>query len=72
MVSARCSTAAVAESVAGALLARPGERAVQDRGSGEVERLADVPQAAGDLAVVDEPRSWSERVDMVSEQSTSR
>ena len=61
-----------AESVAGALLARPGERAVQHRGSGEVERLADVPQAAGDLAVVDEPRSWSERVDMVSEQSTSR
>jgi hypothetical protein len=61
-----------AESVAGALLARPGEDAVPHRGSGEVERLADVPQAAGDLAVVDEPGSWSERVDMVSEQSTSR
>ena len=56
-----------AESVAGALLARPDERAVQDRGSGEVERFADVPQAAGDLRVVDEPRSWSERVVVVSE-----
>jgi hypothetical protein len=42
---------------AGAVLARPGERAVQHRGSGEVERLAVVPQALGDLAVVDEP--WS-------------
>ena len=51
-----------AESFAGALLARAGERAVQDRCSGEVERLAVVAQAAGDLAVVDEPRSWSERV----------
>ena len=60
------SAAACSASVAGALLARPGEGAVQHRGSGEVERLADVPQAAGDPAVVDEPRSWSERVDMVS------
>jgi GH15 family glucan-1,4-alpha-glucosidase len=32
--------------------------AVQDRGRGEVERLPAVPQAAGDLAVVDEPWSW--------------
>jgi hypothetical protein len=41
--------------------------AVQDRGRGEVERLAVVAQAAGDLAVIDEPWSWSERVDVVSE-----
>jgi hypothetical protein len=35
--------------------------AVQDRGGSEVERLAVAAQAASDLAVVDEPRSWSER-----------
>jgi hypothetical protein len=40
---------------------------VQHCGSGEVKRLAVVAQAAGDLAVVDEPRSWSERVAVVSE-----
>ena len=57
----------IAESVAGAVLPRTGERAVQHRGGGEVERLAVVPQAAGDLAVVDEPWSWSERVAVVSE-----
>lgn len=56
-----------ADSFAGALFGRAGERAVQDRGRGEVERLAVVAQAAGDLAVVDEPWSWSERVDVVSE-----
>jgi hypothetical protein len=50
----------------GALFGPAGGRAVQDRGSGEVERLAVVAQAAGDLAVVDEPRSWSERVALVS------
>ena len=37
----------VAKSVAGSLLARAGERAVQHRGSGDVERLVVVPQAAG-------------------------
>jgi hypothetical protein len=41
--------------------------AVQHRSSGEVERLAVVAQAAGDLAVVDEPWSWSERVAVVTE-----
>jgi hypothetical protein len=40
---------------------------VQDRGSGEVKWLAVVAQAAGDLAVVEEPRSWSQRVAVVSE-----
>jgi hypothetical protein len=49
-----------AESVAGALFPRAGEHAVQHRGSGDVERLVVVPQAAGDLAVIDEPRSRSE------------
>jgi hypothetical protein len=57
----------VAESFAGALFGRAGECAVQNRGSGEVDRLAVVAQAAGDLAVVDEPWSWSERADVVSE-----
>jgi hypothetical protein len=37
----------VAESVAGSLSTRAGERAVQHRGSGDVERLVVVPQAAG-------------------------
>ncbi len=46
-----------AESFAGALSARAGQRAVQHCGSGEVERLVVVAQAAGDLAVVDEPGS---------------
>jgi hypothetical protein len=55
------------EGVAGAFLPRAGERAVQDRSSGEVERLAVVAQAAGDLAVVDEPRSRPKRVAVVSE-----
>lgn len=55
-----------AEGVVGAVLPRAGERAVQERGSGEVERLVIVAQAAGDLAVVEEPRSWSERVAVVS------
>lgn len=50
-----------AESFADALLGRLGERAVQYRGRRDVERLATVTQAAGDLAVVDEPRSWPER-----------
>ena len=40
---------------------------MQDRGSGEVERHAAVAQAAGDLAVIDEPRSWSKPVALVSE-----
>ncbi|MGI8904077.1 MAG: hypothetical protein ACR2IP_10565 [Solirubrobacteraceae bacterium] len=44
-----------AESFAGALFARAGERKVQHGSGGEVERLSVVPQAAGDLAVVDEP-----------------
>ena len=56
-----------AESGAGAVLLRAGERAVQHRGSGEVERVAVVAQAAGDLAVVEEPWSWSKRVAVVSE-----
>jgi len=56
-----------AESFAGALVVRAGECAVQDRGRGEVERLAVAAQALDDLAVVDEPWSWSERVDVVSE-----
>jgi hypothetical protein len=56
-----------AEGVAGAVLPRAGERAVQDRRSSEIEWLAVVAQAAGDLAVVEEPRSWSERVAVVSE-----
>jgi hypothetical protein len=56
-----------AESFAGALFGRAGERTVQDRGRGQVERLPAVPQALGDLAVVDEPWSWSERAALVSE-----
>jgi hypothetical protein len=56
-----------AESVAGAVLPRAGERAVQERSRDEVEWLAVVPEAAGDLAVVGEPWSWSERVAAVSE-----
>jgi hypothetical protein len=40
---------------------------VQERSRDEVEWLAVVPEAAGDLAVVEEPRSWSERVAAVSE-----
>jgi hypothetical protein len=56
-----------AESFAGAFIGRAGQRAVQDRGSGEVERLAVLAQTAGDLAVVDEPRSWSKRVAVMSE-----
>jgi hypothetical protein len=56
-----------AESSAGAVLSRAGERAVQDGSSGEVKRLAVVAQAAGDLTVVDEPWSWSERVAVVTE-----
>jgi len=47
-----------AESFADALLARAGQRG----GGREVEWLAVVAQAAGDLAVLEEPRSWSERV----------
>jgi hypothetical protein len=42
-------------------------RAVQHRGGGGIEWLVVVPQAAGDLAVIDEPGSWSERVAVVSE-----
>ena len=49
-----------AESFAGARSPRADERAVQHRGSGDVERLVVVPQAAGDLAVIDEPRSRSQ------------
>ena len=55
------------ERVAGTVLPRAGERAVQHRGGGEVERLPVVPQASGDLAVVDEPRSRVERVAVVPE-----
>ncbi len=47
----------VAERVAGAVLSRTGERAVQHRGGGKVERVAGVSQAAGDLAMVE--KSWS-------------
>lgn len=57
----------VAETFTGALFARAGERAVQHCSSGDIESLVVVPQAAGDLAVVDEPGSWSERVAVVSE-----
>ncbi len=56
-----------AKSFAGALSARAGQRAVQHRGGGEVERPVAVAQAASDLAVVEEPRSWPERVAVVSE-----
>lgn len=55
------------ESFAGAFFGRAGQRAVQHRSSGEVDRLVVVAQAAGGLAVVDEPRSRSERVAVVSE-----
>jgi hypothetical protein len=46
-----------AQSFAGAdrLFGRAGERAVQDRGGGEVERLPVVAQALGDLAVAYSP-----------------
>jgi hypothetical protein len=50
-----------AESFAGAVLPPAVERAMQDSSSGEIEWLAVVAQAAGDLAVVEEPRPWSER-----------
>ena len=40
---------------------------MQDRGGSEVERLAVAAQAASVLAVVDEPRSWSERVAVAPE-----
>jgi hypothetical protein len=56
-----------AESFTGAFIRRAGQRTVQDRGSGEVQRPVVVPQAPGDLAVVDEPRSWSERIAVVTE-----
>ncbi len=56
-----------AESFAGALPARTSERAMQDRGRGQVERLAAVLQTAGDLALLQEPGSWSKRVAVVSE-----
>ena len=52
----------VDERLAGAGLPRACERAVQHRGGNEVERLAVVPQAAGNLPVVEEPWSRSERV----------
>jgi hypothetical protein len=37
------------------LFGRAGQRALQDHGSGDVEQFAVVPQAPGDLAVVDKP-----------------
>ena len=58
-----------AESVAGALFGRAGQRTVQHRGSGEIEWLAVVPQAPGALTVLDKPRSWSKRVAVVTEPS---
>jgi hypothetical protein len=45
---------------------------VQDRSSGGIEWLTVVTQAAGDLAVVEEPRSWSERVAVVSGQRVTK
>ena len=55
------------ESFAGALGARSGERAVQHPGSGGVEGLVVVPDAASDLPLVDDPRSRSEHVGLVSD-----
>ena len=40
---------------------------MQDPGRGQAERLPAVPHAAADLAVVEEPRSRSERVGVLSE-----
>jgi hypothetical protein len=55
----------VAERVAGAVLARTGEGAVQHRGGGKVERVAGVSQTAGNLATVNKAWSWAERVAVV-------
>jgi hypothetical protein len=55
-----------AESVAGALSARAGERAAQHARGCEVKRLAVVPQTAGDLRVGDDPWSGRERVGVMS------
>jgi hypothetical protein len=46
---------------------RAGERAVQHRGGGEVERLAGVPKAAGDLPPVEEPWSRLKQVARLAE-----
>jgi hypothetical protein len=56
-----------AEPAAGAVLPRTGERVVQHRGGGEVERLAGVTQAAGDLPAMEEPWSRLEHVAAVPE-----
>lgn len=42
----------VAERVAGAVLPRTGQRAIEHCGGGQVERIAGVPQAAADLPIV--------------------
>lgn len=55
----------VHQRVPDAVLTRTGERAVQHHGGGEVERFRAVSSAAGDLAVVEEAWSWSERVVVV-------
>jgi hypothetical protein len=52
----------VAERVAGAVLPRTGEGAVQHRGGREVDRVARVSQAARDLTTVEKSRSWAEHV----------
>ncbi len=57
----------VSECAAGAVLPRRGERAVQHRGGGEGERLAVVPQAAGDLPSVQKPWPRAELVAVMSE-----
>ena len=59
----------ISERVAGAVLPRTGERAVQHGGRGEVERLARVPQAARDLPAVHEPWSRPEHVAVMPEPS---
>jgi len=55
-----------AESVAGALLARPDERTMQHARGREVKRLAVVSHAAGDLRAGDDPWSGRERVGVMS------
>ncbi len=55
-----------AESVAGALFARPGERAMQHARGCEVKRLAVRSPAAGDLRAGDDAWSGRERVGVMS------
>jgi hypothetical protein len=57
----------VAERVAGAVLSRTGEGAVQHHRGDEVNGVAGVPQAAGDLPAVKEPWSRPEHVLVVPE-----